>query len=72
MKIAFIPQVAGPVDLQRSLLLYLAQLKQDASDSRTALIDRLAQDLWYRCSEIEDMLRCTGALRRELENLSAS
>lgn len=53
--------------LQREVILFLAQLKQDINDGKLTYIAHLAQRLAYGCRSTSDMLRVTGLLRRELD-----
>lgn len=79
LRIAFVPPAAGsskasPTQagnvspFQRSLIMYLAQLKQDLRDGHADFISRLAKDLCYNCRNTSDMLRRIGLLRRELND----
>ncbi|MBQ9060769.1 MAG: hypothetical protein IJ128_06480 [Firmicutes bacterium] len=71
LRIAFIPLASGSSALLRSLLLFLAQLKQDLCDGHTGIIDRFARDMYYSCLDTEDMIRVIGAARRQLEDITA-
>ncbi len=69
IRIAFIPMASGSSALLRSLLLFLAQLKQDLRDTHTGIIDRFARDMYYNCLNTGDMIRVIGSARRQLEEI---
>lgn len=62
-----LPGTGGPSPMQRELILFLAQLKQDICDQHGAYVLRLARELYYSSPSTSDMLRSIGLLRRELD-----
>ena len=76
LRIAYLPKSANAAKagenpalppLQKELIFFLAQLRQDLCDDHADLIARLAKEIYYNRPDMKALLRTIGLMRRALD-----